>query len=363
MITCASPKSLDETRNQEIISVMEDVLRSGHYILGDQVSQFEIDFSKFIGQNHGTGVNSGTDALILSLRALGVGAGDEVITVSHTALATVSAIVSCGATPVLVDIEEDYFSINPLEIELAITSKTKAIIPVHIYGHAADMTLIMEIAKQYNLHVIEDCAQATGAEYNGSLVGSMGTLGCFSFYPTKNLGGIGDGGMVVTNNKALATSVASLRQYGWDSQRDAMTSGLNSRLDELQAAILNVKLKYLEQDNQQRIQLAKLYDEKLSGTLVRTPKVRKDSKHVYHLYVVQCQDRDLVVSKLNSNDIFPGIHYPKPIHFQPGYKKLCKTPATGLPVTERLSNNILSLPMYPELDTSKIEIISDCLVN
>ena len=317
---------------------MENVLRSGHYILGEQVSQFEIDFSKFIGQNHGTGVNSGTDALILSLRALGVGVGDEVITVSHTALATVSAIVSCGATPVLVD------------IELAITSKTRAIIPVHIYGHAADMTLIMEIAKQYNLHVIEDCAQATGAEYNGALVGSIGTLGCFSFYPTKNLGGIGDGGMVVTNNQALASSVASLRQYGWDSQRNAMISGLNSRLDELQAAILNVKLKYLEQDNQQRIRLAKLYDEQLSGTRVRTPQVRKDSKHVYHLYVVKCQDRDSVVRKLNSNDIFPGIHYPKPIHFQSGYKKLCKTPAKGLPVTERLSNNILSLPMYPELD-------------
>ena len=215
MITCASPKSLDETRNQEIIAVMENVLRSGHYILGEQVSQFEIDFSKFIGQNHGTGVNSGTDALILSLRALGVGVGDEVITVSHTALAhCFRLVINAGLKPVLVDIEEDYFSINPLEIELAITSKTRAIIPVHIYGHAADMTLIMEIAKQYNLHVIEDCAQATGAEYNGALVGSIGTLGCFSFYPTKNLGGIGDGGMVVTNNQALASSVVALRQYG-----------------------------------------------------------------------------------------------------------------------------------------------------
>jgi dTDP-4-amino-4,6-dideoxygalactose transaminase len=221
----------------------------------------------------------------------------------------------------------------------------------------------MEIAKQYNLHVIEDCAQATGAEYNGALVGSIGTLGCFSFYPTKNLGGIGDGGMVVTNNQALASSVVALRQYGWDSQRNAMISGLNSRLDELQAAILNVKLKYLEQDNQQRIRLAKLYDEQLSGTRVRTPQVRKDSKHVYHLYVVKCQDRDSVVRKLNSNDIFPGIHYPKPIHFQSGYKKLCKTPATGLPVTERLSNNILSLPMYPELDESKIKTISEYLLN
>lgn len=363
MIACASPKSSNETLNKEIIGIMEDVLRSGQYILGNHVSKFEIDFSKFIGLKYGTGVNSGTDALILSLKALGVGVGDEVITVSHTALATVSAIISCGATPVLVDIEEDYFSINPLEIELAITSKTKAIIPVHIYGHAADMNLIMEIAKQYNLHVIEDCAQATGAEYQGSLVGSIGTLGCFSFYPTKNLGGIGDGGMVVTNNQVLASSVNSLRQYGWDSQRDAMTPGLNSRLDELQAAILNVKLRYLEQDNRQRIRLAKLYDELLGESAIRIPKVRKYSKHVYHLYVVQCKDRDLVIERLNSNDIFPGIHYPKPIHFQPGYKKLCKTMSTGLPVTERLSNNILSLPMYPDLDESKIKTVSDCLLN
>tara|TARA_B110001450_G_scaffold218812_1_gene213463 strand:- start:10599 stop:11690 length:1092 start_codon:yes stop_codon:yes gene_type:complete len=363
MITCASPKSLDKIRNQEVLVAMTKVLESGDYILGGQVSQFELNFSKFIRQNHGVGVNSGTDALILSLRALGVGLGDEVITVAHTALATVSAIVACGATPVLVDIEEDYFSINPLEIESAITAKTKAIIPVHIYGQAAAMTSIMDIAKHYNLHIIEDCAQATGAEYNGALVGSMGTFGCFSFYPTKNLGGIGDGGMVVTNDQILASSVTSLRQYGWDSRRDAVIVGLNSRLDELQAAILNVKLKYIEQDNQQRIQLANMYDEQLSGTQIRTPKVRENSKHVYHLYVVQCQDRDKAIKKLNSYDIFPGIHYPKPIHFQLGYKKLCKIPSAGLPVTERVSKNILSLPMYPELDELNVNMISDCLAN
>jgi dTDP-4-amino-4,6-dideoxygalactose transaminase len=354
---------LDDTVTQEILSAIQQVLASGHYILGNQVLSFEMDFSTFVGPKFGVGVNSGTDALILSLRALGVGPGDEVITVAHTALATVSAIIACGATPVLVDVEDKYFTINPVEIEIAITPRTKAIIPVHIYGQAAEMAVILEIAKKHGLYVLEDCAQATGAEYDGIMVGRMGTLGCFSFYPTKNLGGIGDGGMVVTNEPSIASSVRSLRQYGWDDQRNANSLGLNSRLDELQAAILNVKLKWINRDNQQRIKLAALYDYHLRGQSFKTPKVRKGSKHVYHLYVVQCQDRGSVIKKLNSKDIFPGIHYPKPIHFQSGYKKLCKIPDVGLPVTELLSNKILSLPMYQGLDESKIKFISDCLVN
>lgn len=362
MIYCANPKLLDEKVSDEVLLSIQQVLESGEYILGKQVSTFERDFSAYISQNFGVGVNSGTDALILSLRALNIGPGDEVITVAHTALATVSAIIACGATPVLVDVDPLYFTINPIDMEQAVTKRTKAVIPVHIYGQAADMALILDIAKETGIHVIEDCAQATGAEYNGCKVGSMGTSGCFSFYPTKNLGGIGDGGMVVTNDVDFASNVKSLRQYGWDDQRDARSLGLNSRLDELQAAILNIKLKYIERDNQQRIKLANLYDYNLKGSGFKTPKVRPGSSHVYHLYVIQCQDRDAVMKKMNSKGVFPGIHYPNPIHFQSGYKKFCKIPNAGLPVTELLSNTILSLPMYPGLDESKIKAISDCVV-
>ena len=362
MIYCANPKLLDEKLFDEVLLSMQQVLESGEYILGKQVSTFESDFSTYITQNFGIGLNSGTDALILSLRALNIGPGDEVITVAHTALATVSAIIACGATPVLVDVDPLYFTIDPIDVEQAITKKTKAVIPVHIYGQAADMTLILNIAKETGIHVIEDCAQATGAEYNGCKVGSMGTSGCFSFYPTKNLGGIGDGGMVVTNDLDFASKVKSLRQYGWDDQRDARSLGLNSRLDELQAAILNVKLKYIERDNRLRSSLAHLYDCQLKGCDIKTPKVRPGSSHVYHLYVIQCEDRVAVQRRMNSEGIFPGIHYPKPIHFQSGYKKFCKIPDKGLPITEALANSILSLPMYPGLDESKVKVISDCLV-
>jgi dTDP-4-amino-4,6-dideoxygalactose transaminase len=363
MIPCAHPLSNNVHRYQEILSSIEKVLFSGNYILGSQVTEFENLFSKYCGKNYGVGVNSGTDALILSLKSLGIGPGDEVITVAHTAIATVSAIIACGARPVLVDVEADYFSMVAANVEMAITPRTKALIPVHIYGQSADMKPLMDIADRYNLYLIEDCAQANGAEYGGAPVGSMGVCGCFSFYPTKNLGAVGDGGIVVTNDKLISSKVRALRQYGWDSQREASEPGLNTRLDEMQAAILNIKLKYLEKDNQKRITIAGMYDEYLTDTLVKSPAVRAGSKHVYHLYVVQCSNRKEKIKQLNANGIFPGIHYARPIHFHSGYRWLCKIPSMGLPVTESLSKSILSLPMYPELDTTKIQYIVDCLVD
>jgi len=362
VIYCANPKLIDEKMTDEVLSSIQKVIASGEYILGEQVSIFEKNFSAYVNQTHGVGVNSGTDALILSLKALNIGLGDEVITVAHTALATVSAIIACGATPVLVDVDPLYFTIDPIKIKQAITRKTKAVIPVHIYGQAAEMDIISEISKVAGIYIIEDCAQATGAEYNGRKIGSMGTAGCFSFYPTKNLGGIGDGGMVVASDTNFASKVTSLRQYGWDNRRDASSTGLNSRLDELQAAILNIKLKYITCHNQQRSNLAHLYDNYLKAQGIKTPEVRSGSTHVYHLYVVQCDDRVAVQKKMNSKGIFPGIHYPKPIHFQSGYKNLCKIPDEGLPITEMLSNTILSLPMYPGLDEAKIKVISDCFM-
>jgi len=357
MIYCSNPFAQYENNKEEIIDAVKRVLESGQYVFGSEVATFEKSFAEYCGVQYGIGVNSGTDALILTLRALDIGVGDEVITVSHTAIATIASIISCGATPVLVDIESDYFTMDSECFKRAITAKTKAVIPVHLYGQSADMDSIILIAKEHDLFVIEDCAQATGATYKGKRVGSMGDAGCFSFYPTKNLGAIGDAGMVVTENLELSSRVRRLSQYGWNKNKDTQEPGINSRLDELQAAILNVKLKSLDVDNARRKSIAALYGNMLSEAQFTLPMERPNVNHVYHLYVISGNNLDALKKNMEDDGILAGIHYPVPGHLHQGYNEKCILPKGGLPVTENLVGNILSLPMYPEISSEQLEMI------
>lgn len=362
MIPCANPLAQYQSHKEEILETVKRVLEGGTYILGPEVDKFEKSFATYCGVDHAIGVNSGTDALILALRALDIGSGDEVITVSHTALATVAAIIASGATPVLVDIEPVYYTMDLQCLQRAITPKTKAVIPVHLYGQPADMDAIMKIAREHGLFVIEDCAQATGAIYKGMRVGSIGDAGCFSFYPTKNLGAIGDGGMVVTRNAKLAQRIRRLRQYGWDEKRTTEEPGLNSRLDEIQAAILNVKLKSLDEDNARRRRIAQLYNDALTGLAIVLPLERPDTTHVYHLYVIVSEERDRLKMRLAESSVFAAVHYPVPGHLHVGYDGRCQLPSTGLPVTERALGNILSLPMYPELTPMQVTRVTELVM-
>jgi dTDP-4-amino-4,6-dideoxygalactose transaminase len=362
MIPCANPLAQYQSHQDEVLEAIKSVLKGGNYIFGHEVKTFEQSFAAYCGKDYAVGLNSGTDALVLTMRALGIGVGDEVITVSHTALATVSAIIESGATPVLVDIEADYYTMDPACFKEAITPKTKAVIPVHLYGQPAAMDEIMTIARDQGILVIEDCAQATGATYKGNRVGSMGDAGCFSFYPTKNLGAIGDGGMVVTGNENLAQRIRRLAQYGWDENRTTIESGYNSRLDEMQAAILNVKLKTLDSDNTRRKKIAKVYDSMLSTDQMIKPTERPDTIHVYHLYVIASNKRDALKINLKERGVLAGIHYPLPVHRNHGYDRKCILPVAGLPVTEHVVGTILSLPMYPEITSIQLEEIVKCFV-
>jgi dTDP-4-amino-4,6-dideoxygalactose transaminase len=353
MIPFSNPYAQYLARKEEIDVAIHQVLDKGSYILGEQVAAFEMEFAEYIGIKHAVGVGSGTDALYLALKACGVGYGDEVITVSHTAVATVAAIELTGATSILVDIEPEFYTINPSQIQKAITPSTKAIIPVHLYGQSADLDAILKIANQQNLRVIEDCSQATGAMYQNRRVGSYGDLACFSFYPTKNLGALGDGGIVVCNDSGLANKVKALREYGWDESRMSQFVGCNSRLDELQAAILRVKLPHLDEDNNKRKHLAAQYNQGLTG--LDLPQVRSDSTHVYHLYVIRCPRRDELVDFLKRNECNVGIHYPVPVHQQPTYQG--RVGEESLPITELIAKEIVSVPMYPQLHKEEVQSV------
>ena len=357
MIVCGNPRAQYEAHKSAIDEAVRRVLQSGRYILGDEVLAFEREFAEYIGVRDAVGVGSGTEALHLALAACGIGEGDEVITVAHTAVATVAAIELVRATPVLVDIEPDYFTLDPNRLEAAITSRTTAIIPVHIYGQPADLETITSIARRHGLRVIEDCAQAHGATYRGKKVGSCGDIGCFSFYPTKNLGAIGDGGAVTTNDPELAAKVRLLREYGWAERNVSSICGWNSRLDELQAAILRVKLQFLDADNNCRRRIASLYDELLSDSDLVLPRRREDARHVFHLYVVRSRDRDKLLARLRAIDIAALIHYPVPIHLQPAYRGRL-VGAGQLRNTERAAKEILSLPIYPELSEAEVEKVA-----
>jgi len=352
MILCGNPLAQYQAHRTEIDQAVMKVLAKGWYILGEEVSAFESEFSTYIGAGYGIGVGSGTEAIHLALAACGIGRGDEVITVAHTAVATVAAIKQAGATPVFVDIEHDYYTLDPRRLEAAISSRTKAIIPVHLYGQPVDLEPIMKIAKERDLKVIEDCAQAHGAEYKGKKVGSFGHFGCFSFYPTKNLGALGDGGILVTNDAILAKQAKLLREYGWAERYVSHLDGWNTRLDEIQAAILRVKLNYLDQDNSKRQQLAAAYDQELSGLGLRLPAARQNCRHVYHLYVIRMTGRDGLLDYLKQKGVGALIHYPMPVHLQPAYR--AENKAVVLPETEKAAEEIISLPMYPELGAENV---------
>lgn len=362
MIPYANPLAQYQSHREEILEAVKRVLEGGNYILGPEVAAFERAFAAYCGVDHAVGVGSGTDALTLALRALNIGPGDDVITVSHTAIATVAAIIATGARPVLVDIEAAYYTMEPEWFQRAITPKTKAVIPVHLYGQPADMDAIMTIAREHGLFVIEDCAQAAGAIYNAKRVGSIGDAGCFSFYPTKNLGAIGDAGMIVTRNANLAGRIRRLRQYGWDENRMTEEPGLNSRLDEIQAAILNVKLKSLDEDNARRREIAHMYNEGLAGLPIALPKERPDTTHVYHLYVIACKERDQLKKRLADSAVFAGVHYPMPGHLHSGYDHRCQLPSEGFSVTESVQGNILSLPMYPEMPSMQATRVTELVM-
>jgi dTDP-4-amino-4,6-dideoxygalactose transaminase len=356
-ISQASPKASYLAHRSEIDAAIARVMESGWYILGQEVSTFEQEFATYIGVGFGVGVGSGTEALHLALRACGIKSGDEVITVSHTAVATIAAIELCGARPVLIDIDPCAFTMDPNQIARAITSRTKAIVPVHLYGYVADMPTIRSIADQHGLRVIEDCAQSHGAAYGKRKSGAWGDMAAFSFYPTKNLGAFGDGGMVVTNDPDLAERVRLLREYGWRRRYVSEIRGLNSRLDELQAAILRVKLKYLDQWNEERRRKARIYSRMLENTEVSCPVEKEPGRHVYHLYVIRTKKRDGLHAFLQEKGIGTLIHYPVPIHLQKAYKDLGYRKG-DLPLTELCSRKILSLPFFPEMTESEIEEVT-----
>lgn len=355
MISCAFPKAQYLPHQDEIIAVVQSVLNSGNYILGEEVSNFESEFAKYLGIDYAIGCSSGTDALVLAMQAMDIGPGHEVIVPSHTATATVAAVVQAGATPVFVDVEPDFYTLDANFVDAACTHRTKAIIAVHLYGQAADLDGLLAIANKRGLRLIEDCAQSTGASFRDLMLGTIGDIGCFSFFPTKNMGAFGDGGAVVCSDSKLASRVRRLRQYGWDDNRVSLEPGKNSRLDELQAAVLRVKLRYLDADNTERRQQAAHYRTSLTDLPIELPTERDDALHVFHLFVLRTQYRDSLMRHLKKKDIFAGIHYPMPIHLMPAFKN-----ESRLPVTERIANEIISLPLFPGLDElAQAKVVSE----
>ena len=336
-------------------AALRRVLDSGWYILGQELERFEEEFAGYCTVQHCIGVGSGTEALHLALKACGIGPGDEVITVSHTFIATALAITWTGARPVFVDIDPETYTMDPLQLARAITSKTRAILPVHLYGQCADMDPIMDLARKRGLWVIEDAAQAHGAIYKGHKAGSMGDMGCFSFYPTKNLGACGDAGAVTTNNPELAAKLRLLRNYGQTEKYCHPTSGYNSRLDELQAALLRVKLPYLNAWNTERRRLANLYHSLLTRD-IHTPIERSESEPVYHLYVIRTSQRDRLQAHLNTRQISTLIHYPIPIHRQQAFQHF-HVDTIRLPITEAAATKVLSLPLYPGMPDEAVHAV------
>jgi dTDP-4-amino-4,6-dideoxygalactose transaminase len=362
-ILCSNPRLQFISQKKEITESILRVLSSDTYILGTEVSAFEDEFAEYLGVENCIGVNSGTDALILGLRALNISIGDEVITPSHTAVATVAAIVATGAIPIFVDIDKDSYTIDPQKVIDSISAKTKAIIAVHLYGNSCDMNSMCQISKDHGIYLIEDCSQAHGAKWGNRKLGTFGILACFSFYPTKNLGAIGDGGAIVTNNVKLADLIRKMRQYGWDSEKISQLTSSVTRLDEIQAAILRAKLRNLDSQNLKRQEIALAYGNLLSDSNLLLPLANIESEHVYHLYVIRIKNRDKIIAEMNSTGIFPGVHYRLPVHLHPAYKQYRHLSADKLNNTEEITEEILSLPMYPELSVHEVERICKVLVN
>ncbi|MFC1577268.1 DegT/DnrJ/EryC1/StrS family aminotransferase [Candidatus Omnitrophota bacterium] len=344
---------------RKVSAAVRKVAASGRYILGEEVRSLEREFAEYCALPLGIGVASGTEALCVALMACGIKSGDEVITVANAGVPTVCAITMAGAIPVFVDIDPEDYTIDPAGIERKITKKTKAIIPVHLYGQCADMDPIVCLAKKKKIAVIEDACQAHGALYKGKKAGSIGDAGAFSFYPTKNLGCFGDGGMVVTGNRAIADKARMLREYGQRKRYFHVMKGINSRMDEIQAAVLKVKLSYLDEWNRKRAKLAAIYNERIVNKAVTKPAEMDYGTHVWHLYVISCKKRDRLKDHLKKRHVQTLVHYPVPVYLQKAYAEL---KASGrCPVTEMVSREVLSLPLYPEMTAAEAGRVLDAV--
>lgn len=356
----ANPGAGYRALKAEIDTAVARALDSGWYILGGEGRAFEEEFSAWLGAGKTVGCGNGTDAIALALRGLGIGPGCAVATVSHTAVATVAAVEMVGATPLLIDIDPVHYTLDPAALADALAHPpaglppVRAVILVHLYGQPGDVLAIRDICRQHGLALIEDCAQAHGARQDGQRVGTFGDAATFSFYPTKNMGALGDGGAVVMHDTTQATEVAALRQYGWHKHYISDSAGVNSRLDELQAAILRVKLKHIDAQNTRRQAIAAAYDAALEGSSLVRPARRPGADHVFHLYVVRSPERDALQVRLREAGIGSGIHYPAPVHLQPAYDRRVAMGHTGLAQTERASREVLSLPLYPELTDEQV---------
>ena len=346
---------------EEFDRAIREVIESSAFAGGPFVERFEEEFASFCGSSYAIGVGNGTDALWLALLALGIGEGDEVITVPNTFIATAEAITYCKARPVFVDVDPDTFTMNPAELEKSLTKKTKAIIPVHLFGQPADMDSILEFARANGLFVVEDAAQAHGAQYKGQKAGTMGDAGCFSFYPGKNLGAFGEAGAVVTNDPELRKQIQVLRDHGQSRKYYHSTMGWNCRMDGIQAAILSIKLRHLDKANSLRRKHAREYNQAFAGIdEVLTPFEAKYARHVYHVYAVRVQERDAVLRHLQEKGVGCAVHYPVPVHLQEAGRNLGYTKG-AFPIAEKLADEFLSLPMFPELTEEQIEYVGRCV--
>ena len=360
----ANPGAAYRALRPEIDAAVARTLESGWYILGQEVRAFESEFAAWLGRGAAVGCGNGTDAIALALRGLDIGPGCTVVTVSHTAVATVSAIESTGATPLLIDIEPDHYTMDPAELAAVLAAPPpglppiRAALPVHLYGQVADVEVIESLCRRHGVLLIEDCAQSHGAKRNGRMAGTFGDAATFSFYPTKNLGALGDGGAVVARDPAVAERIAALRQYGWRKHYISDEPGLNSRLDELQAAILRVKLAHLGAANARRREIAGVYDAALGP---RAPRVRRGSEHVWHLYVTRVADRDDVQARLRGRGVGTGVHYPVPVHLQPAYNGRVALGPSNCAETARAAAEILSLPMWPEMTDEQVAVVRSAI--
>ena len=363
MIPFSNPSASYQAHKNEIDQAIQRVLDSGWFVLGKEVENFEKQFAAFHSKDfHAVGVANGTDAIAICLRSLGLGRNDEIITTSHSAVATVAGIEQADCKPVFADIDSGSRCIDPTSIKKRISSKTRAIMPVHIYGQPCDMHTIYGIAKEYGLEVIEDCSQAHGAEINGQKVGTFGSLAAFSCYPTKNLGGTGDGGVILCPTLHLAEKLKSLRQYGWNDNRESMFTGVNSRLDEIQAAILQVKLKYLAISNQKRLSIASKYNEAFLSLPIKLPSLHENQLHAMHLYVIEFERRGELLSYLREKGVGASLHYPLAVHQHAAYKGRIHG-HDDLPVTEQFYKRHLTFPLYPELPDHLTEMIISEVLN
>lgn len=359
-VPVASPAASLADYRDVVEQAISRVLTSGYFVLGPEVESLEAEFSDYVGTRDAVGVNSGTDAIALTLRALGIGPGDEVITVSHTAVATVAAIEQAGATPVLVDVEGDTLTMDVDQARAAVTSATRAVLPVHLYGNVSDVFAIRDLCDANGLALIEDCSQAHGAMVGDTHVGTKGTAGVFSCYPTKNLGALGDAGLVCTNDPELAQRLRRIRQYGWEARNRSLEMGVNSRLDEIQAAVLRAKLPFLDEDIRRRRAIARAYDLVLPGSGLVKVRERPDTQSAYHLYVIRSPDRNAVAEHFNTRGIDTAIHYPFPVHQQPAYVGRIRTGAR-MSETNSAAATVLSLPMYPQISAEDLDRVAQAM--